>query len=249
MGDLAQLGEDVAEQAYEQLGLDGAVYAHSAALMAAGAQSVAQDIVRGMVHLDENQDVMRVYGFTRRELVDGWGERIRRLVGGMGEDSWNTIVDSTLAHYVETQSRRGRPGLNRAAVERSLNAVLGGTDQSSVLATINGQETVLPTGVDEERVEAWLDNAGEQEWARLNPAGMPRYLNGEVATLAQLRRFAQFQLIGGGEYLVQMDGMDLTTGVQDGMGHFQRYIVRLDDLPTPPRAPAPTPLDLSMAPL
>jgi len=240
MVELAELGPRLAQRAYRQLGVEGAVYAHGAGLISAGGErSVAYDIVWGRTWLDANPDIVRSIGLSRQTVVDLFGPEIQRLVGAAASDpggagTWQTVMESAIAHYAQTHARRGG-GWDRAAFERSLDRVLGGTEASPAIAEINGELTVLPPGVSEEAVETWLETATEQAWISINPeARMPRYLRGDVTTVSQLRNNATFEAVGGGLYRVKIGGEYLTTGAVSPRGVQYYTVVIKPEMPGTP---------------
>lgn len=231
----SEMGPVLSQAAYKQMGVDGNVYAHGAALLSAGGQpSAAYDIVRGQTFIDNNPDFLKASGLERQQILDEFGGKLRALTGGMGSDAatggaWQTVLDAAVAHYVQTASRRGVQGFDGGAFERSLNYVLGGTDRAPAIHEFNGELTVLPNGVSPAAFDQWVYYARDDDWLKASVRGLPpRFGNGQVVDSLTLQSEASFEPVGAGRYRVKVDGSYLTTGRDVAPGMPELWVISLD---------------------
>ncbi len=231
MSVFTQMGPVLAQQAFEQLGSEGSIYAHAAGLttpQAGGNPQVAQDIVRGQTHLDTNDDwydtkVAQTPALKKQDLYGVNGPKVEALIGGLRHSTdtggaWQVVMDAAFAHFVQTSVRSPSFALSGGAVDdvdaafmRSVDFVLGGSDGRSVVGDVNGP-VLLPVGVDEGRLESWMDFATEEDWQQVAVSGgLPLYGNGDPVPLEELQN-ASLQAITRTEYRVVLDGGTLGTG-------------------------------------
>ncbi|MCK5133514.1 MAG: hypothetical protein KAR40_15345 [Candidatus Sabulitectum sp.] len=235
MAILSGMGPTLAQSAYKQLGVEGKVYAHAAGLMgqvAGGA--AAHDIVRGRTFMDNNPDFIRSAEVDKASVVATYGARVNTLVGSMGSDAatggaWQSVLDSAFAHYVQTYSRAGNMGVDGAAFEKSIDAVLGGTAANPAIGEFNGADTVLPRGVSADSLGTWLEYSEIEDWAQMATRGLPpRYANGEAIDPVALRKGGTLEAVGAGKYRVRIDGAYATTGRINDTGRSELYVVDID---------------------
>ena len=226
MSNIQGMGGKMAQAAFKQLEQKDKVYAYAAGLAAEGGSTpAAGDVIRGRKRLEENPAL--------KESVGPPGDvsnMFSKITGGalfdVAPDQRQAIQDAALAHYAETYLSRGGTGLDEQKFGESVNAVLGGSAGSPVLANINGAPAVLPPGVTEEGLNTALDNMAIEDWIAMSPQKTaPMYITGEIANPSDLANEAQLRSVGGGMYKVMMDdGSFLTTGIVTPQGKLEAYL-------------------------
>ena len=224
------LGGDMAKAGMAQIGEDGNVYAYAGGMaMETGQASVASDVVRGQKRIEQNPAIADQIGATREELGTAFNTATGAALYDAAPAQRQAIQDAALAHYVETNTARGK-AFDPRAYEASIQAVMGGAEGSPAVDTVNGEPVALPRGVTGDQVETALQRMTLSDWTALSITGQPpRYQDGTVADPQDLADEAVLRAIGGGQYRVGMaDGSYLTTGRPGSNGRVEAYVMSLD---------------------
>lgn len=220
MADVQRMGGSVARAAFAQLGQKDQVYAYAAGLAyEAGDPVAAGEVVRGRKRLEENPAIKDTIG-QPSDVSNMFAKVAGSALFEISPEQRQAAQEAAFAHYVETYTARGNAGLDETAFTASVSAVLGGN-----VAVVNGQQTVLPPGVDGEALNQALDRMTVADWTRLSPQKLPpRYTTGEIADPADLAREAVLRSVGGGQYKVMLDdGTFAITGRFIG-GRYEAYL-------------------------
>lgn len=254
MANVQQMGGDVARAAFKQLGQKDQVYAYAAGLAYEANNPVAAgDVVRGRKRLEENTALGPSIG-SNEEVSQVFASITQGSLFDIAPQQRQAIQDAALAHYAETYTARGGVGLDAAAFERSVQAVLGGGSGAPALANVNGAPTVLPPGLDAETLNTALDRMTVADWTRLSPQKKPpRYADGRLAEPDEIANEAKLRTVGGGQYKLMFDdGTFAITGEVLAGGRYEVYLFAPDakalgeiavrpvpglDVPTEPQAP------------
>jgi len=213
MTSLMSMNRDVARAAFKQLGQTDKVFEHAAGVAMAGAPDVAAEVVRGRTRLTDDKQLKET--FATRDYANAFDAIVKGSLNGVPPDRVQAIRDAALAHYAETYVARGPDRAvsgvapDSAALERSVDAVLGGRPGGSRIGTVNGETTILPQGVNEDTFEAALDNMSTVDYARLSATGQPPvYADGTLVTPDEIAREGRFKAVGNNKYMIQMGGDD-----------------------------------------
>lgn len=225
---IQQMGGDMARAGMAQLGDVSDVYAYAGGLqLETGQGAVAAEVVRGQKRLDENPDIARQIGATPTDLSAAFTNATGGALLDAAPAQRQAIMDSALAHYVETQVARGRAGaFNQDAFTASVQSVLGARQGAPSIGEVNGSKTVMPPGVTGEALERAFENMTVADWTSMSEQGEPpRYITGEIADPQDLADEAQLRAIGGGKYRVMTsDGSYLVTGRPAPNGQLEPYV-------------------------
>lgn len=224
------MGGDVARAAFAQLGEKDKVYAFAAGLAyEAQAPTAASDVIRGRKRLEENPAIKDEIGNTS-EIAQAFTKATGGSLFEIAPRDRQAIQDAAFAHYVETFAARGGTGLDETAFGRSVQAVLGGSENAPAVGNVNGATVVLPKGVDAGMMNQALDNMTVADWTRMSPQKTPpRYVTGEVADPRDLANEAVLRSVGGGQYKIMLDdGTFLVTGIFGQAGRLEAYLFAPD---------------------
>lgn len=232
MSGVQQMGGDVARAGLKQLGETNATYAYAASLqLETGNGTVSGDIVRGEKRMKDNEALKNSIGANPQELGDAFSKTVGGSLFEVSPRERQAIQDAATAHYVETfVARGGGNGFNPDAYGASVQAVLGGSKNTPVLAEVNGEPTVLPRGVTADVMEGALERMTVEDWTRLGSQKLPpRYSDGTVIDPADLADEAKLRSIGGGKYKIQLaDDTYAVTGEMRPGGRMEAYVFAPD---------------------
>lgn len=207
---LGELGPRMSLAAYRQVGLGDPVFAHAAALMhETDDPRVARQILMGRKLMAERPDALG--GASKTDTENQFRVHAGEALAGIANT--DGIYKSALAHYAAT--RDPTDVFSPRDFRGSIEAVLG-----SPIARINGADTILPSGLDENVVETFLEKATPADLVGMSMTGEPPV--GE--DMADALEDAQLQAVGGGFYRVILDGKVMVTSQSRGIP----FILRLD---------------------
>lgn len=231
MSQIQAMGGDMARAAFKQIGEKDQVYGYAASLAYdAGQTSVATDIIRGKKRLDENPALKDGLGATQNDISAAFSSLVgNALFEAQGRDR-QAIQDAAFAHYIETYTARGGVGWDANAFGNSVQAVLGGTQNAPAIATVNGEQTVLPAGISGEMLETAFRRMTVDDWTLMSPSKLPpRDANNDIIPPEALAVEAGLRAIGGGQYKVFLDdGAFAVTGRVSAGGQVEAYVFAPD---------------------
>lgn len=246
------MGGDASRAALKQLGQKDSVYAYAAGLQAERGQgAVASDIVRGRKRIEENPAIKDAIGATPPDLSSAFMKATGGALLDASPSQSQAIQEAAVAHYVETTvARTGNTAFDATAFTQSVQAVLGGTQGTPAIDTVNGQPTVLPPGVTGQQMEQALDRMTVDDWTRLSEQNTPpRYVTGEVMSPDDLADEAVLRAIGGGKYRIMLaDGSYAVTGQTGRNGRAEAYVFTPDPEEIKRIATRPVPMDAPVTP-
>lgn len=243
------MGSDVARAAIRQISdLDG-VYGYAAGLQyETGSGSVASEVVRGQKRIEENPAIVEQIGAPDYQISAAFATETGAALYGIAPAQRQAIMDAAIAHYVETRVARGVTGaFNSGAFRDSIAAVMGTGERNGLnLETVNGRQTVLPTGISGEQVETAFRSMTSADWTSISATRTPpMYADGTQAEASDLANEATLSYIGGGQYRVAVDdGTFLVTSGAAQNGRLQAFIVTSTSLQRYISRPQPS-LDMS----
>lgn len=224
-----QMGS-MAKAAMAQIGQDGNTYAYAGGLgLETGNMSAASDIIRGQKRIDENPAIKTDMGASREDVNAAFNTATGAALYDLAPSARQAILDAATAHYIETNTARGK-AWDAEAFGASVQAVMGGGQGQAALEDVNGAKVVLPPGVDGDTMETAFQKMTEADWAALGDQGLPpRYASGAIADPEDLANEAVLRAIGGGKYRVATaDGNYLVTGRVTNAGQAEYYIMSPD---------------------
>lgn len=239
---------NMAHAGAEQLGGIELVYGHAAGLINQTGQSqVATDIVRGRRRLSQNPDIKNLIGASDSEMGQAFFEVTQGALMGAEPAQRQAIRDAAVAHYVQTYVAAGGNGnFDKRVFERSVQSVLGGTQEEVSVGKVNGTITIMPPGVSPRQMNKAINNMVINDWVFMSEQGMPPlYADGSPADPDDLATEAQLEAIGGNRYRIMTDDNQyLITGLATTEGQAEAYIFaptpeaikKVAEMPTETRA-------------
>lgn len=224
---MQNLGGDVARAALKQLGEKDNVYAFAGSMnLETGNSAVSADIVRGQKRLSENPALKEEVGANDKELSQAFRLATGNALNEVSPKVRQDMQDAALAYYAETVLARGKgAAFDQKLYANAVQAVLGNDKNAPSVGVINGEQTVLPAGVDAHTMEKAMSNMTVVDWAEMSKDGTPpRYITGGLIQASDLADEAKLRAIGGGEYTIQLDdGTFATTGNPARNGRMEYY--------------------------
>ncbi len=202
MGEIAEIGGDMAQAAFKQLKEKDTVFGYAAGLATvAGQQGVAADILRGEKQIKNNKDVMTSIGAQESDIVAEFNKYVGKAV--IGTEHGTQIRKAAVAHYVQAQLVTGsakQGTFDTKLFKESIDKVLGTT-----IGSVNGADIMLPRGVTNDQFDKALTRMNEADYARLSKfATVPLYGDGKPVAAKDIANEGKFEAIGGGEYRIKM---------------------------------------------
>ena len=210
--------------AYKQIGMKDPVAGLAGQLMADnGDAGTAEAILDGRTHINKNPALLTQLGATPVNT----GKAFMSYVGGAasalapdvsGHDMGGVAMDAAVAHYVNKTYTLGAGNLTNGWASRSatqfnasLDAAFGGTATHKAIQNVNGEPTIMTSGVNAEDMEGFLSKATPADLLRVSANGSPPMLAGTVThpsrpvTSADLAN-ATLRARGGDYYMVILNG-------------------------------------------
>lgn len=226
------MGGDMARAGLRQLGEENQVFGFAGGLaMSTGSDGVASQIIRGQKRLDENPDIRQQIGGSPEDISAAFNAAVNGALVEVAPRQRQAIQDAALAHYVETAAARGKAGaFSSREFEASVNAVLGGSTENPAVHNVNGEQVVLPRGLDADTVEDAFNRMSVADFGAISKNGLPpRYATGAEVQPEDIADEGVLRAIGANEYKIEMsDGSYLVTGRANDRGSLEAYVAVLD---------------------
>lgn len=228
MASMQSMGADVAQAGAKQLGKDDPVFGYAAAVAVGGDVGTANAIVRGQSRA--RQDKTNALGMADEEFGMAFNAVAGKALLRLPLDQQTAIREATKAllyqnYLANGQGVAGGP-VPQSEIEKQFNLVLGSHD----VGRVNGDQTLLPRGVDEASMNTVVDRMTETDYMVRSVTGRPpQYLGGITADHRQIANYGKFRFIEPEVYSIQMhDGTWLTDGSLDNNGQPILYEMRID---------------------
>ena len=254
MAAMQSMGADVAQAGAKQLGKDDPVFGYAGAVAATGDVGTANAIVHGQARM--KQDKTNALGLTDEEFSTAFNAVAGKALLRLPFDQQTAIREATKALLYENYLANGQGAAGgvvpNSEIEKQFNLVLGAHD----VGRVNGEQTILPRGVDETSMNTAVDMMTETDYLVRSVTGRPpQYLGGLAADPRQIANYGKFRFIEPEVYSIQMhDGTWLTDGSLDNNGQPILYEMRIDQefakqvltrpRQLPPGAIPPAPIEL-----
>lgn len=251
MGDVNQLGGDMARAGFKQLGQIDPTFAYAAGLATDGkSPAVAADIIRGEKDLKDNPAIKDQIGADSKQIAQAFSTIVGNSMSRVDPIQRQAVQDAAFAHYTHTVAIGGSPGFDQGAFAQSVQAVLGSTGTAKQLDAVNGQPTVLPPGITGPQLDDALNKMSDQDWTTMSPDKAPPLdSTGEVIPARRLADEATLRFIGGGKYNVALgDNTFAINGQRNPDGSLQPYVFqptpdKIDQVVSRPATTGPNPAD------
>lgn len=223
---------NMAQAAYNQLGLKDSAMGYAARLAYDGGDATtASTIVRGQKRLDADPSSKSLFG-NKNEADKEFATFARGALRGVKPEEYDAVLKAAKAHYAETAFLNGDGEFDAKTFQNSIRSVLGSGVGISI-GKVNGADTILPQGVDEDTMETALDNMTDKDYIDMSTNKKPpMHLSGEVIAPDEMAYEGKLQFIGDGNYRIEMG--DRTFAVTDEVdpqtGRAKLYIFRPDAL-------------------
>lgn len=231
MASIQRMGAEPSKAALLQLGEKDRVFAHAGDLYLEGMPGVAGDIIRGRKRLVENPSIEQQLGAGPQEINDAFAKASGGAFDSIEPARRQGMQDAAYALYVQKASERGKIGkFDKDLFSESVQAVAGGTDGDPSIASVNGQDTYLPRGINGDDMETAIDRMTIEDYTRMSAQGVPpRYRDGTAVQPYDIKDEVTLQSIGGGQYRLKLsDDTLLTTGKINSAGRVEWYIFKPD---------------------
>jgi len=235
MAGVAQMGPDVSKAALRQLGEKDPAFAFAGKLYMAGGVNAAQEIIRGRKILNDNPSIR-----TQLGLGDGSNKAMQVFSVQAGPalallkpEDRQSILDASVAHWTNRSVSAGSSeqlGNSKIKFEDSVNAVLGGSADAPVIDVVNGEKTLLPTGISADVLDRAIDRITLEDIVAMSTSKQaPVLADGTVADPADFKYELKLRAVGDGTYrLMLADGSFLAVPSAPG-SPIEAYTIK----PTP----------------
>lgn len=208
-----------------------------------GDAGVAHNILDGRALLYKNPSLAAQMGATPTQMGTDFFSYAGSALGMMpttvmGRGIASVAQDAALAHYAHRKYSMGTGGAietwSTDDYQKSLNAVLGGTDTHNAIQSVNGAQTLMPHGMDGSDIEGFMSKATPNDYVRLSidgngPEYMPVAGHPARPIPPEQMRNATIRAVGGGYYVAIMpDGKQAVSGARNAQGNLVPYRFKLD---------------------
>lgn len=229
MANIQSMGDEPAKAALKQLGQTDSVFAHAAGLYLEGGTAVAGDIIRGRKRMEANPAILEQIGADKSALSDQFITLTGGAVFDVEPSRRQAVQDAATALYIEHMASSGgnMNSFDSDVYAQSVQEVLGGSKDMPAIADVNGSPTLIPKGLAPEEVENALYGMALDDWISMSESGdPPRYADGSVVDVRDIRDEVMLRSVGGGQYKVMLeDGTFLTTGKRTSDGRWKTFIL------------------------
>lgn len=229
---IQSMGDDMAKAAMKQVGEKDGVFAHAAGLYMNGGTVIAGDIIRGRKRLVDNPAIVEQIGATKQEISGAFAKATDVALFDIKPEDRQSIEEAATALYVERMASLGGSAakFDRGAYEKAVNEVLSGRSGVAAIDYINGTKTVVPSGMSASEVEGAIKRMTLEDWTALSDTGEPpRYADGSVVDVADIRDEVSLMMVGPNEYRAVLDdGTVLRTSGSNNAGRARAFILKID---------------------
>lgn len=249
MASIQSMGSVPAKAAMKQLEVKDPVFAHAGDLYLEGSQEIAESIIKGKNRIIKNPDIVAQMGMDD-SVPTRFQEITNRALLQMRPESRDAVQEAAVAHWIERASSGKKLSFDSETFKKSVQAVLGGAEDSPALDDVNGEITLLPKGLDGDTLESAIERMTLADWSRMSSNGKPPKLrDGSVIDPADIRDEVKLRAIGANTYKVQLS--DGTYLLRDGNKPFE-FVPDIDyikEMRNRPRSYADTKLKTNEIPI
>jgi hypothetical protein len=236
IGSMDKTGPGASTAALKQLGEKDTAYGVAAQLMQGDTPNMAAatSIIRGQKIINAGTTIPSMG--DAKDAPDAFGKVTGTALSTLDPTTREAIFAAAKAHYAEV-SKTGTGKFDAKLFDKSVHAVMGGTEGNERIGVVNSVSTILPRGVPENVFEKAVDNLKPQDLisASVNRKGQPNgmapvYSDGTMVKANDIANQGRLRYVGADTYQVQMpDNKFLVTKeIDPASGAPQPYRIKLD---------------------